>query len=38
MSKKMVLNNLNKVIITVDNGIIKEITNLNNLEKYLNNN
>ena len=38
MSKKMVLNNLNKVIITGENGIIKEITNLNNLEKYLNNN
>ena len=38
MSKKMILNNLNKVIITEDNGIIKKILTLNNLEKYLENN
>ena len=28
----MILNNLNKVIITEDNGIIKKILTLNNLE------
>lgn len=38
MSKKMILNNLNKVIITDNNGIIKKILTLNNLEKYLENN
>ena len=38
MSKKMILNNLNKVIITEDNGIIKKILTLNDLEKYLENN
>ena len=38
MSKKMILNNLNKVIITEDNGIIKKILTLNNLERYLENN
>ena len=38
MSKKMILNNLNKVIITDNNGIIKKILTLNYLEKYLENN
>ena len=38
MSKKMILNNLNKVIIIDNNGIIKKILTLNNLEKYLENN
>ena len=38
MSKKMILNNLNKVIITDNNGIIKKILTLNDLEKYLENN
>lgn len=38
MSKKMILNNLNKVIITDNNGVIKKILTLNNLEKYLENN
>ena len=38
MSKKMILNNLNKVIITDNNGIIKKILTLNSLEKYLENN
>ncbi|MDA9622187.1 hypothetical protein N9S70_00275 [Flavobacteriaceae bacterium] len=38
MSKKMILNNLNKVIITEDNGIIKKILTLNTLERYLENN
>ena len=38
MSKKMILNNLNKVLITGTDGIILEIFNLNSLEKYLNDN
>lgn len=38
MSKKMILNNLNKVIITDNNGVIKKILTLNDLEKYLENN
>ena len=37
MSKRMVLNNLNKVIIT-NNGIIKEIVNITDLELFLKNN
>jgi hypothetical protein len=37
MSKKMVLNNLNKVIITKD-GIIEEIVNFTDLELFLKNN
>jgi len=35
MSKKMVLNNLNKVIVTDRKGTIKEILTLTDLEKYL---
>ena len=38
MSKKMILNNLNKVLITGTDGVILEIFNLNSLEKYLNDN
>ena len=37
MSKRMVLNNLNKVIITKD-GIIEEIVNFTDLELFLKNN
>ncbi|MDB4050542.1 hypothetical protein N9454_04605 [Flavobacteriaceae bacterium] len=38
MSKKMILNNLNKVLVTGMDGVILEILNLNSLEKYLNDN
>jgi hypothetical protein len=34
----MILNNLNKVLITGTDGVILEIFNLNSLEKYLNDN
>ena len=35
MSKKMVLNNLNKVLITDKKGVIIEILTLVDLQKYL---
>jgi hypothetical protein len=38
MSKKMILNNLNKVIITNKNGKIKKILNVTELEKLFNTN